>query len=165
MSQDDSSVQKRRSPRLNNTKSYQKPSVTYVEARDVTFARYVEQMVDVEITHHQRTAHVQKFAFFIAALFFTFFVHKIVTRFVIWPVFPMGLLAFYTYFVFEEHRQHVVDAKRWDNARRILKDLMHKVPEQFFVIYLDKFPKQLKNTSSYKKIRRRHFELLCNLKD
>ena len=57
--------------------------------------------------------------------------------------------------------RHRILRRQWYNA--CLETLFASSQEDGFVSYLDKLPKDIKDSGSYKRIRRRHFELTCGI--
>ena len=131
--------------------------------RNRTFVAHTLEIIEHEITYHRRNALFQIMSIVLWTLMIVCLFQMWQTRrfFNIWLACPIMIFGFYTCIVVLDVKEHVMQKRWWEQAMDAL--LEKDEAASAFDSYLDRIPRELKGNLAYKSIRRKHFELSCNL--
>lgn len=161
MSKDDSSLHKIK--RTRNRTLPVKDIAYLIERRNREFVNHAVGVIEQEISYHTRNGVIQITAVLLwmsitaAGIYYMYKSGMALSNI---PLsIPTAMVGLYTYTSYLHFQGHLTQQRLWSETLQAVDFQTNNAFESF----LDRVPRDLKSTQAYKNIRRKHFELSCNI--
>lgn len=136
-----------------------------IDRRNDLFVSHSRSVIEGEIVFHRRNMIFQIVGGLIWSLIILSVIYQMYLTgfryFNIWLALPTILFVFYGYTVLIDVKGHLFERRLWEKALVTLNS--KDEGDDAFETCLDFIPRELKHTAAYKSMRRKHFELSCNM--